>query len=219
MSNESEENARLVTCRCQICNGAIEFDANELNGRESARVECPHCTLETVIFVPRVPFSQAAQADSDVAKAPPTIPTMFCRNCGKPVNSAAIACLGCGAPPGSQKNFCWNCGKVTTPVQIICVSCGVSLETPKVETPEHRSKLAAGLLAIFLGSLGIHKFYLGYSTEGIILLLVSVIGGIFTCGIACCVTFLFTLAEGIVYLAKSDKEFHNSYVLHKRPWC
>src|SRR5579863_7785761 len=51
MSNHSEENARFVTCRCQICNGAIEFDSNELDGRETAQVECPHCTLETSLFV------------------------------------------------------------------------------------------------------------------------------------------------------------------------
>lgn len=55
MRNESEENARLVTCRCQICNGAIEFDDNDLNGRETASVPCPHCTMDTIIFAPPVP--------------------------------------------------------------------------------------------------------------------------------------------------------------------
>jgi Holliday junction DNA helicase RuvB subunit len=56
MSSQSDENALLVTCRCQLCNGAIEFDANELNGRESAKVECPHCKMETIIFAPRSPL-------------------------------------------------------------------------------------------------------------------------------------------------------------------
>src|ERR1022692_2339418 len=50
MSNQSEENARFVTCPCQHCAGPIEFDGNELNGGNTATAECPHCHLETVIF-------------------------------------------------------------------------------------------------------------------------------------------------------------------------
>jgi chromosomal replication initiation ATPase DnaA len=52
MSNQSEEKRRFVTCRCQVCNGAIEFDANELDGRETAKVECPHCGMEATLYEP-----------------------------------------------------------------------------------------------------------------------------------------------------------------------
>jgi|ERR1035438_2696094 hypothetical protein len=46
-----------VTCPCQYCSGKIEFDANQLDAAENTTVPCPHCGLETIIFVPeqRVP--------------------------------------------------------------------------------------------------------------------------------------------------------------------
>jgi hypothetical protein len=62
MSNQLGEQPRVVTCQCQHCTGHIEFDANELNGRETATVECPHCIMETIIVAPRTP------------PAPPPIP-------------------------------------------------------------------------------------------------------------------------------------------------
>jgi TPR repeat protein len=48
---------RYVTCPCQYCSGKIEFDANQLDAAENTTVPCPHCGLETIIFVPehRVP--------------------------------------------------------------------------------------------------------------------------------------------------------------------
>lgn len=72
-------------------------------------------------------------------------------------------------------------------------------------------KIAAGLLAIFLGSLGIHKFYLGYSTAGIIMLVIS----LFTCG---AVMAAIGLIEGIIYLTRSDEEFVATYVIGKKEW-
>ena len=79
-------------------------------------------------------------------------------------------------------------------------------------------KLLAGLLAILLGGLGIHKFILGYNKEGIILLVCSVILGIFTCGIASLAVWVITLIEGIIYLTKSDEEFYQTYQVGKKPW-
>lgn len=71
-------------------------------------------------------------------------------------------------------------------------------------------KLVAGLLAIFIGSLGIHKFILGYKKEGIIQLIASFV----TCGIATIIPFI----EGIIYLTKSDEEFYNTYQVGKKGW-
>lgn len=70
-------------------------------------------------------------------------------------------------------------------------------------------KVAAGVLAILLGGLGIHKFYLGYTVAGIIQLCLS-----FLCGIG----GLIGLIEGILYLVKSDDEFEQTYILHQREW-
>ncbi len=71
-------------------------------------------------------------------------------------------------------------------------------------------KLVAGLLGIFLGTFGIHKFVLGYTKEGII----QLIAGIVTCGFA----GIIGLIEGIIYLTKTDEEFYQIYQLGKRPW-
>lgn len=84
-----------------------------------------------------------------------------------------------------------------------------------VQTKDH---VAAGLLAIFLGSLGIHKFYLGYNTVGFIMLAVSIIGSIVTFGLAWAVMALIGLIEGIVYLTKSQSDFEQVYVFNRREW-
>ena len=85
------------------------------------------------------------------------------------------------------------------------------------ESAENK-KILAGVLAILLGSLGIHKFILGYNKEGIIMLVISLVGGFFTCGIATSVVGLVGLIEGIIYLTKSDAEFYNTYQLGNKPW-
>lgn len=70
-------------------------------------------------------------------------------------------------------------------------------------------KIPAGILAILLGGLGIHKFYLGYITAGILQIVLS-----FACGIGA----LLGLIEGIIYLTKSDEEFVATYVHGQKPW-
>lgn len=75
-------------------------------------------------------------------------------------------------------------------------------------------KLAAGICAILLGALGIHKFILGYTTEGVIMLLVSVL----TCGVGGAVMGIVGLVEGIIYLTKTDEEFVNIYIVNKKGW-
>lgn len=75
-------------------------------------------------------------------------------------------------------------------------------------------KLAAGLCAILVGAFGVHKFILGYTTEGIIMLLITVL----TCGLGAMVTGVIALIEGIIYLTKSDEEFVRTYVQNKKGW-
>ena len=86
---------------------------------------------------------------------------------------------------------------------------------PVVSTKDH---VAAGLLAIFLGPLGIHKFYLGYNTAGFIMLAVSIVGGLLTLSLAMWVIWVISIIEGILYLTKSQTEFEQMYVLNKREW-
>ncbi|MDM7936192.1 MAG: TM2 domain-containing protein [Cyanobium sp. CZS 48M] len=79
-------------------------------------------------------------------------------------------------------------------------------------------KLAAGLLGVFLGAFGIHKFVLGYTTSGVIMLVASVAGGVVTCGIASFVMGVIGLIEGIIYLTKTPEEFKATYIDAKREW-
>ena len=83
-------------------------------------------------------------------------------------------------------------------------------------------KILAGILAIVLGSLGVHKFILGYQKEGLILLSVTVVGYATLClaigAFILMVTGIIGLIEGIIYLTKSDEEFYQTYQVNKKPW-
>ena len=74
---------------------------------------------------------------------------------------------------------------------------------------QENKKVLAGVLAILLGGLGVHKFILGYTKEGIIQLILG-----FACGIGAVIG----LIEGIIYLTKSDEEFYNTYQVGKKGW-
>lgn len=89
----------------------------------------------------------------------------------------------------------------------------VPYQQPLVHTKDH---VAAGLLAIFLGVFGVHKFYLGYHTTGFIMLGVTILGSLLTIGIAAGVVWLIGVIEGVIYLTKSQSEFEQLYVFNKR---
>lgn len=75
-------------------------------------------------------------------------------------------------------------------------------------------KLPAGICGILLGAFGIHKFILGYTTEGLIMLLVTIL----TCGLAGFITGIIGLIEGIIYLTKTDDDFVQTYIVNKKGW-
>ncbi len=75
-------------------------------------------------------------------------------------------------------------------------------------------KIPAGVCGILLGSLGVHKFILGYTGAGLIMLLVTVL----TCGVAGMVMHVIGLIEGIIYLCKTDEEFVRVYIEGRREW-
>ena len=78
------------------------------------------------------------------------------------------------------------------------------------EPRQDNKKVLAGIMGIIFGGLGVHKFILGYTSEGIIQLVVSII----TCGIFSIVGFI----EGIIYLTKTDEEFYQTYQVNKKGW-
>ncbi len=80
-----------------------------------------------------------------------------------------------------------------------------------------KNKIAAGLFGVLLGGLGIHKFYLGYTKEGLIMLLIGVFGSLLL-GLGGAAMGIIGLIEGILYLTKSDSEFNEVYVNGHRGW-
>ncbi|MEM9965133.1 MAG: TM2 domain-containing protein [Asticcacaulis sp.] len=93
---------------------------------------------------------------------------------------------------------------------------GVARSVYILQTGSEKNKIVAALLAFFLGMFGVHKFYLGYTTAGIIMLVCGTIGWLLVLpGLAVCVI---AFIEFIVYLVKSDQKFYEEYVVGKRTW-
>ena len=103
---------------------------------------------------------------------------MYCKNCGAEINENAVACMTCGYAKGVGEKFCYNCGHEVNPGAVICTNCGASVKMAAANTSgEQKSKLVAVLLAFFLGGIGIHDFYLGYTKYGIIKIVLTVCTG------------------------------------------
>lgn len=144
---------------------------------------------------------------------------MYCRNCANQLDDRAVACTKCGLPPRAGNAFCPNCGKPTATNAVICTSCGVPLPGHGgMADPLASNKVAAGVCGILLGALGIHKFILGYPIAGLIMLLVTIVGGWFTCFFSAYAMALVGLIEGIIYLTKTDADFVQTYVRNRREW-
>jgi len=125
-------------------------------------------------------------------------------------------CTQCGAVNDDTAQFCSNCQAPLTPVNtgyqpMQAVNQGAMTDWKAMGGDK---KIVAGILAILVGSLGVHKFILGYTTEGLIMLLVTVL----TCGIAGIVMSVVGIVEGIMYLTKSDEEFVRTYIQSKKGW-
>lgn len=119
--------------------------------------------------------------------------------------------------------YCPKCGNVNDDGVSVCVSCGEvmtgnplnSSETVQQQSGEisQKSKVVAGLLGIFLGSLGIHNFYLGFTQKAIIQLVVSLVGA-FLFGVGPVVMGIWGLVEGILYLTGSKNTDANGNILN-----
>ena len=97
----------------------------------------------------------------------------ICRHCGlEYMTDEAVMCPRCQAPKGKGTNFCPFCGTQVTGGQEICTNCGVEMSNYGVTAV--KSKIAAGLLAVFLGEFGVHNFYLGYIKKAAIQLILMI---------------------------------------------
>jgi TM2 domain-containing membrane protein YozV len=80
------------------------------------------------------------------------------------------------------------------------------------------NRLVAGLCGILLGGFGVHKFVLGMPKAGVIMLLLTVLGGLLTCGTTAGIMGVIGLIEGVLYLTRSDADFYQTYMVQKKQW-
>lgn len=113
---------------------------------------------------------------------------MFCKQCGKPIDDGQELCEECKVGGASQTT---QTAQTTNTNQNYNAAPNVS-SSPK-------SKIAAGLLGIFLGSFGVHNFYLGYTGKAVAQLLITLL----TCGFGAFISSIWGLIEGILILTGS----------------
>ncbi|WRS26715.1 TM2 domain-containing protein [Oscillospiraceae bacterium MB08-C2-2] len=126
---------------------------------------------------------------------------MQCKTCGSQLPPGASFCSTCGTQAGPEGVQCPRCGQQFPVQPPVCANCGFQF-IPPVSQPVYgqKSRMAAGILGILLGSLGIHNFYLGFTQRALIQLLVSIIGGFLSFGIASFGMGVWGLVEGIFIL-------------------
>ena len=122
----------------------------------------------------------------------------------------AIYCPRCNAQNADAAQVCYSCQAPLTGGGYQQVQQSYGSGPPAQQIPGAEKKLVAGLCGILLGGFGVHKFILGYTTEGIIQIVLTFI----TCGMAS----IIGLVEGILYLTKSDEEFVRTYIQNKKGW-
>ncbi len=112
----------------------------------------------------------------------------FCTNCGSELESGQDKCQYCG------KSINESAANQTTNQQTV----QNNNQTVNVQT-QPKSKIAAGLLGIFLGCFGVHNFYLGYTGKAVAQLLITLL----SCFVFSFVSALWGLIEGILILTGS----------------
>ena len=204
-----------VKCSCQVCNGHIAFDAT-MAGQDIA---CPHCGMETKLFIPNIPLttppsptSVNPQPQSQAVKGTIldfTVQTnsgIISGDDGKRYSFQGSEWKEAGKFPskGMRVDFSPQSGQAAS----IYLAHGTVNTAASGDEKRECNRLTAGLLAIFLGCLGIHKFYMGQSQTGILYIVLGVI----TCGFGFTVTAIIGIVEGIVYLSMTQVEFERKYL-------
>jgi DNA-directed RNA polymerase subunit M/transcription elongation factor TFIIS len=80
----------IAKCRCQTCNGHLEFDP----AAAGETIACPHCGVDTQLYLPPVEATRIQHS----APLPAPMPSRLtpCPDCGHPISPTAHECPGCG---------------------------------------------------------------------------------------------------------------------------
>lgn len=134
---------------------------------------------------------------------------MFCKQCGRPIDDGQELCEDCKAKMGMENNQEANNFQSNTQQNNMNPNYNNynnANYNPNYNNnqnynpnPQAKSKIAAGLLGIFLGSFGVHNFYLGYTGKAIAQLLITLL----TCGFGAFISSIWGLIEGILILTGS----------------
>ncbi len=124
-----------------------------------------------------------------------------------------VSCPSCHSQNPGNFTTCTNCGTMLPISPMPMQPMGGQAKVPGAE-----KKIAAGICALLLGSFGVHKFILGYQTEGIIMITAWVLGLFLTCGVVSIAVNIVAIIEGVMYLTKSDEEFVQTYVIGRKAW-
>ena len=156
---------------------------------------------------------------------------VICMKCGVRQSVVSEPPTPPPVPKSPSNKYCHACGNEIDARAEICPKCGIRQphETNPQIQPAYKArtsvssvarsdangkKIACGIFAILLGPLGVHKFLLGYTGAGLVMLL----GSILTLGIGAFVMWIIALIEGIIYLCKSDDEFYRIYMVGQQQW-
>jgi TM2 domain-containing membrane protein YozV/RNA polymerase subunit RPABC4/transcription elongation factor Spt4 len=145
-----------------------------------------------------------------------------CNNCGDLMPDDARFCPNCGTKV-EHEVYCRNCGKPMSPFDTVCPSCGTPVDSAGRDygvnnelngifcnTPSGKNRGVAALLAIFLGTLGIHFFYIGKIGAGFVNLAISLLGSFIMVGPV--VIGILSVIQGIRMLTMTPAEFDAHYV-------
>jgi len=98
---------------------------------------------------------------------------------------------------GKRPKLLPGCGAQVKDNQLVCIECGAALGRQPggygYVPAMNKSRIAAGILGILVGGLGIHNFYLGFYVRGVAQLVLTFL----SCGAASVWGFV----EGILILA------------------
>ena len=132
---------------------------------------------------------------------------MYCKNCGKQIEDGKDLCDACAEAERNtttveseipEQVYSSNEGPIKTN-NTSSSSNSSTVNSNSTSNPELKSKMAAGLFGILLGSLGVHNFYLGYTGKAVAQLLISLL----TCGAGAGISWIWGIIEGILILTGS----------------